>query len=652
MDNSRDIALQLAGSGRRSSKVCARCKKRKTKCDAGYPSCSACVKAGAVCRGEASGSHELPRSLVRALEDEVADLERRVDELQHSPSNAATALTSKLARGTLLSDAGTPQPFFLSPFSPSFFLRPSCPPLLPTRASPSRSGGHREPRPSPTPSTGRTNLGRIPSAALETMVSNYANIHLPQYPCIQEHWLRHVLAKVLSAHDGDTDRVLTKGIPPESGLTHFDYFVVFIVLAMSSLTLTWKNESQARMASDAFFSTSLQHLRLASRVTGIQRLQICCLLGHYGNLNPAKVDNWMCIWTASRVMLELGLNRQSSAETLQGEGEDEAKLRNQLLHVTLGIERSLSTILRLPLAIPQECGTVPRDADAEKNTKYKSAIHLYRLRALETEIHRILWLQEEVAEDADSDFDEWFVDVNRRLEEWLEGSEQFQKYQMLEFRFVNYGYLKARLYRPTPRLGTRTPEDRETCFDACTLLVEDYQRQIRRRRLFYPWHGVHILFEAAVVMIEACWSLRDHEPLRQRARHILSVLVPDTLLLLEKLSESWPDVGVCLDTLRPVLDHVTRAFSDRMLADIELGRQASEIATTAKLRSLLFPDGPVVWSARVPSAPSVSLDSNAHNAGDNATLSLDELGEMDWDAYWDYVQELSPLWDESMRTWP
>lgn len=501
-----------------------------------------------------------------------------------------------------------------------------------------------------------TNLGRIPPAAIEQMLWNYTNIHLPQYPCVEEGWLRQVFVRILDTHGGDTDAALTLGMPANSSISHFDYFIGFIVLAISSMTLTWKNETQARTASDAFFASSLQHLRLILDVTQVQRLQISLLLAHYAQLNPSKIDNWTCIWNATRVVLELGLCKRSSGKVMQ----DQAALRNELFWVTYGMERSLCTILKLPLSFAEEAITAPPHLslsepitvdDAAK--KKSSATHLYRLHALEIEVHRVLFLQDATAQGEMADLDHWTRDVSRRLDEWLEGAnDQFG----LEFKTSQCSGVRASLYRPTPRAAARAPHHRRLCLEACATLVADYRRQMDRRRLFYPWHAVHLLYEAALVSLEACWAARDHAPTRPLARRALGRTVPDCLALLAQIGQSWDDALLCSRFLAPLADDVTRALAGRGAANGVDG--AAEADLTERLRKLLFPEGPSTWNTPSAAPSSSASAASAAAAADGEvrlpapalagdSVMVGGAGDgFDWGSDWNFLQELSPVFDK------
>jgi predicted nucleic acid-binding Zn ribbon protein len=451
--------------------------------------------------------------------------------------------------------------------------------------------------------------------------------------------------------DGDTDAVLNQGISAGSNLGHFEYFVVFILLAISSLTLTWRAESQAMAASDSFFASAMNHLQLMVEVHEIQTLQTSLLLAHYAHMSPEKVDNWICISNAIRIVLDLGLHRQPPKMI----DAEKAEMRRQLFWVTYGMERSMCGILRLPLSFPEESITVQVDYSIENPTqdasstdnclrKESSANHIYLYRALETEVHRVLHLRETVPFLLNADLTSWFTSINERLTAWHTKARAYSVHQMLEFRDVQYSHLRAKIHRPCPLLRTRTHEDRKICLEACQMLVEDYQRQAQHRRLFYPWHGVHILFEAAVIMLDACWSSRDWTDLRQQARFILSITLPDCLGLLAKVGERWHEAALCGDHLKPVVEEVAKALSERVVGGLEGGMgldeemEKREEATTEKLRQLLFPDGPLAWNART--------EGTVGGIDEGASLGLDALPpipgfeDFQWDGNWDLADLL------------
>lgn len=408
-------------------------------------------------------------SLVKSLEARVAELEAQALALRATTQHLPSTKASKIAQATI--SFGTPRSgsYLQSKISSTLFFRPSCPPLAVSVSA--RDGeassaadfdspltGSRLEQPERPYTSNLIDIKSIPAWALDRMVKNYAGTHLPQYPCVPEAMLEDIVRRV--SFEGLTD------MPTDSsGLGPFEYFVLFIILAISALTMTWKDEQQARAASESFYKSALKHLQVLEDYSEIKALQISLLLAHFGNMCPERVDNWTCIANAIRIVLNLGLHR----EFPEGIDADQARLRSTLFWVAYGMERSLCTNLRLPLSFPEEAITAklkdPKldDADAffimDDLRKKSSGNHICRYRFLETEVHRVLYLVEDLDTFRGGTIADWMSDVSLRLEAWYSEAQTFTQWNMLEFKHVQYNHLKARIHRPTPRLRIRTPED-------------------------------------------------------------------------------------------------------------------------------------------------------------------------------------------------
>lgn len=290
---------------------------------------------------------------MRSLEDEVAELETQIARLDNSPANIARVFTSKIAAATLSVFKGSRGSLSTSKLSPVFFIHQSCPPLIVHRLQ--EMAGSEVPTRNPFAelpacTAPATELNTIPNVAMDYMVQNYTRIHLPQYPCISATWLHGVVQRILHRNSADVEAAAASRIIEGSSIDHFEHFVLFIILAISSLTLTWRAELQARKASDSFFASALQHLCLMEEVGSIRSLQTSILLAHYAHMNPQTVDNWTCIANATKIALELASDARYGLDW----NHSQLELRTQLFWVTYGMERSLCSILRLPLSFPEE----------------------------------------------------------------------------------------------------------------------------------------------------------------------------------------------------------------------------------------------------------------------------------------------------------
>ncbi|KAL2833331.1 fungal-specific transcription factor domain-containing protein [Aspergillus cavernicola] len=589
-------------SQRRSTKVCTRCRQRKTKCDFKFPQCTPCTLANATCLGfDPATKQAVPRSLVKSLEARVAQLEAQLLAFQSAPQNLPYSMASRIAQATIAFGVPKSGPYLQSKISSALFLRPSCPPLAITPVARSRgvdisegSESSKRPRnPQKTPyRSNLINLGSVPHSALERMVRNYTDTHLPQYPIISASRLDHLVQQFRNEDLEDPQEFAISASP---SLGPFESFVVFIVLAISANTLTWRAETQAREASESFYKSAMKHLQLLEDYSEIKELQISLLLAHYAHMCPERVDNWTCISNAVRIVLSLGLYR----ECHEGLDPEQAKLRSGLFWVTYGMERSLCTNLRLPLSFPEEAITtkledpMPEGTDSLFTTddvkKKSSANHIYRYRILETEVHRVLYLEEDLHKFGSTSVEEWIRDVTSRLETWYREAQTYTPYNMLEFKHVQFHHLKARIHRPTPRLRTTSPQDWGIVLKASRNLIDDYLGQERQRRLFYPWHGVHILFETASIALDASWSARDYQPLIEEAADMLQTRIPQCLYLLNVIGERWNDATECVNKLSPLVQRVCSAF---YMAD----HTAHDPSVAEEINGLLFSDRPPMWN--------------------------------------------------------
>jgi hypothetical protein len=241
----------------------------------------------------------------------------------------------------------------------------------------------------------------------------------------------------------------------------------------------------------------------------------------------------------------------------------------------------------------------------------------------------VLHLEDDVHNFGSTTIENWIRDINHRLELWYQESHVYTPYNMLEFKHVQFHHLKARIHRPTPRLRIRTTEDRRIVLEASLKLIEDYLGQERRRRLFYPWHGVHILFETVVISMDACWSSRNHEPLKSLAMELLGTLIPQSLHLLTKIGRRWNEASVCADTLRPLVEKITSAIVQEGDYPIFDDPSISE-----EIQGLLFSDGSLTWNHGSP-RDDVFGSGDALSFLDN--MVLDDVELFQWGPEWDFM---------------
>jgi Fungal Zn(2)-Cys(6) binuclear cluster domain/Fungal specific transcription factor domain len=327
-------------------RACARCRKRKIRCDAALPACQACVRVGVNCMGydpdpEMNGG---PRSLVLHLEEEVAALEikLRAHEAANIDIVSSAPLPSLAQRQLALSNAieyaaradsalpiNNHDALVQSTVRLAFQANASRLPL-PFTYQQSAQVKAKPMRAMP--------VHQVPRTAAELLLKNYTDIHLPQYPCISEVDLSSAFQRCME--DGESPSA-------------FDVFIVSMAMAISASTMLWKHENNALATSAGFWAAAKTQLEIPD-IAQIesQQLECCLLMTHYGFTNPGLVDVWYCIGDAVRICLQLGYERDLGIES--GLNDAEIDSRRRLFWTTCAMEWSVCAYTRIPPTLAEE----------------------------------------------------------------------------------------------------------------------------------------------------------------------------------------------------------------------------------------------------------------------------------------------------------
>ncbi|KAJ5736853.1 uncharacterized protein N7483_001978 [Penicillium malachiteum] len=208
-------------------------------------------------------------------------------------------------------------------------------------------------------------------------------------------------------------------------------------------------------------------------------------------------------------------------------------------------------------------------------------------RSIEIEVHRVLHLKEDTPKLMERGLTAWISDVSSSLEKWYITTPPNAPIKIVLFRHLMYHYLKAKIYRPNPRIPTRTATDRQMCFDVCQRIIESGHALFEHKALTYSWQTVHILFGAFVILLEACWQYRSQSLIRPSAAHVLSVLIPQCLDFLGEIGKEWSEATLCKMCLHSMLEEVAQSYNRVVVSGDTL---TADDATAEKLRNLLFAD--------------------------------------------------------------
>lgn len=342
---------------RRSVLSCARCRRRKIKCDRAIP-CGQCIAAKTECTGYSSKDQDptIPRSIVQHLESEIAKVEGELarngnleamnasDILAGMPTQNGNAGNShglpalELSRVeedvpplSAISDSST----FMAPERDSgreqamncdelqaaiFAILPSGPGITDLIArvrmslTPSTAMASDSPKEARRKSFSRASnevscvmLKSIPTNILRSLIKKYMTKVYPIYPVLHAPTLWSQLDSVIRTLQDLPDR--HRGIAPS-----YDFLIIYLMLSISATLGSAKTGHEAKhmVFSGSLFEEGIQHLSSDAQIpSDLAGIQATLLVLQYASINPRLANVWMLSGAAMRAILELGLHREA-----------------------------------------------------------------------------------------------------------------------------------------------------------------------------------------------------------------------------------------------------------------------------------------------------------------------------------------------------
>ncbi|KAI1374164.1 fungal-specific transcription factor domain-containing protein [Hypoxylon crocopeplum] len=564
--DSRPVAGRSSASKRprrRATYACARCHRKKIRCDNRKPACSNCVKNNAPCLGILNGETKtvVPRSVVQYLQDAIAQKELELQQRQvllesqdtpdarpreQASSNGFTrwltrSLESELSSRFLDTQDGFPIDSFL--FSSSH--------LPPTGATLERrvddSNHDVEQRNEPS---------QVPYKIAELLVKNYSANILPLYPFFDADDL---WARFQRVYPTDSEQIV-EALP-------YDVFIVLTVLCVSMMTSRFSDSSRVRSSSESIFRQALSCAPQLSQ-SSIESLQVITLLAQYSYLMPQAASIWETVGLSMRMAVELGLHRDPD-ETIHQTGitVQEANLRRCIFWCIYEMDRSICGTSHRRLSLAEGAITTKYPLGME-GTCYLSVVKFRRIQAEITTVNYLCGDAPLIA--VGQSYEVWAQQMEDKILDWRETitSNRSRGPEWFDLA-VNHGIVF--LNRPSPRNPSPCTESLVKCFVAAADVVLGWWEHAHSGFLKYSWHAVHQGFESATVMLYVLRKCSSLLRARYGIRKILETVHSFSSLFL-LLSEGWQNAASCYETYERlktiVLKEVMRSSADDPRDDI------------------------------------------------------------------------------------
>ena len=656
---------------RRSVLSCARCRRRKIKCDRAIP-CGQCIAAKSECTGFSSKDQDpnIPRSIVQHLEAEIAKVEGELARNGHLEElNASDILAGMPAGdGVPIEDPALPI-IDMSPTKPeetpklslstnNLSSPPSAPKdtirdevmtcgelqamifaILPTgpgitdlisrvrmSLTPSTAIASDSPREARRKSISRAShevscamLKSIPIAILRSLVKKYMTRVYPLYPVLHAPSLWKQLESVVKTLHEMPEK--HRSVPPS-----FDFLIIYLMLSISATlgSATTGHEAKHMVFSGSLFEEGIQHLSdKAKTPSDLAGIQVTLLVLQYASINPRLANVWMLTGAAMRACLELGLHREPP-EALRFD-QLTLDLRRRLFWCAYNFDRAICSALQRPLSIPDQSIDAhfpsvlddrhihPTGIDttgAETKTHNLRWIHFRRLQSSMTEVH----FQGKPLEHGQS-WEDWLVSMERRLQAWYE--DYNDGHELTEFTLA-HGL--TNLHRPSPRVPLPGPRSLMVAFEAACSSAKSLRDHILTGFYRRSWLIVHHVLENSMVVLFCLRHGFDSISARFTAQQIFEMTKVFTANFLALAEQGWNEVsnyaGVYERLLGPLLESV---FSHRPPSLSSFGP-----AQDAELTRMLYP-GPAQLDK-------LRFGSRSGFDGDGGLPSFD-VGTLNWEEF-------------------
>lgn len=626
---------------RRSVLSCARCRRRKIKCDRAIP-CSQCVSAKAECTGYSSKDQDsnIPRSIVQHLESEIAKVEGELarnghleelnasDILAGMPTHNSVPFTDEMhpmleaqkkddekndrislslkTEQTEQTDNEAQDPIRQEIMScrelQACIFAILCP-------GPGMTDLVARIRMSLTPSTNLTTnptsprdirrksssrptsheisclmLKSIPVNIIKSLMRKYMTRVYPIFPVLHAPSVWSQLDNVLKTLQGLPPGHRT--IPPS-----FDFLIIYLCLSVSATLGSAKtgHEQKHMIFSGSLFEEGILHFNSKAKIpSDLAGIQVTLLVLQYASINPRQANVWMLTGTVMRSCLELGLHREPPDLTQYDNLT--LDLRRRVFWSAYCFDRAICSALQRPLSIPDET------IDAHLPSTFDDR-HIHRTHTdtsgSETKTHVIRWiafrrLQSYMTEvhfqgkplDPSQTWDDWLDEMERRLRAWYE--ECNDGHELTEFTLM-HGL--TNLHRPSPRVPMPGPRSLMLAFEAACSSAKSLREHITSGFYRRSWLIAHHVLENSMVVLYCLRYGFDTISAKFGAQQIFEMTKVFTANFLTLASQGWDEVsnyaGIYERLLGPLLESV---FSNKPPSLTSFGP-----AQDAELTRLLYP---------------------------------------------------------------
>ena len=352
-------------------------------------------------------------------------------------------------------------------------------------------------------------------------------------------------AAVEDVYNGDTDA--------------YKNFTLRMVIAISMQ----KYDTCYAGLADSYYLAALPYLENATKPMNIGTLQCFALIAQYSLVTPTRTASYWVVGLAVRLCQELGITEEATVAPVAGQptfNALEIDMRRRLFWIITSMEFGLAHSLGRPsnLATSPDhinvgffekvddqyitpSGIIP---GSPVSFKKLIAIHFFKMRLLQAEIRRKLYLNKR--EEPKNDQDPWFIGMETKLEEWRSAVIPNDEGSGLDETWFQ-GRLNTMLvflHRPSPQIPEPSIRSAQIAFNASVFNLNMQRNQIATKSVDLTWIFTQSLFMALNTVL---WALSYPSIRKARSRTEVEAYLNLAQESIYLASQRWPGVESALE---------------------------------------------------------------------------------------------------------
>ncbi|KAK6591963.1 fungal specific transcription factor domain-containing protein [Botrytis cinerea] len=388
-------------------------------------------------------------------------------------------------------------------------------------------------------------------------------------------------------------------------------FVLRMVLAISMQKL----DLQYAGLADSYYLAAMGYIEDVIRAKDIKTLQCLVLIAQYSMLTPTRTAIYYIVGLATRLCQQLGLAEEKTITQGVSIGlvdPLQLDMRRRLAWIVLSMELGLAQSMGRPNAfatgrdhldiqffqtVDDEYITSNGVLPGPMSDKKRLAIHFFRMRLLQAEIRRTLYLRKRT--EPKNEEHPWYAQMLQKLGDWLEASPEKPPWSKTWFN-GRYNTMIIFLFRPSPQVPQPSYHSAIMCYDAASSNIRTQSDQIKTAMIDLTWPFLLSLFMAINTVL---WSISYSEVRALHTKEELEEHISLALDIVARSRERWPGTQATSELYMTLTKACLKSYE---LGDNSL---SSFSATSPSLTDANSPS-----ASEHSSATSTSLPQSQHNA--------------------------------------